>query len=32
MFKSDNLTLKADEHLGVVIWLNVNLCQPKATF
>lgn len=32
MLKSDNLTLQADEHLGVVIWLSVNLCQAKATF
>lgn len=31
MLRSDNLTLQADEHLGVVIWLSVNLCQPIAT-
>lgn len=30
MLKSDNLTLQADEHHGVVIWLSVNLCQAKS--
>lgn len=30
ILKSGNLTLQADEHLGVVIRLSVNLCQAKS--